>query len=135
VAPQGADTTRKGDVAAGTVVTSDTWNADGQLATSSVASTSAGPGNSGKTDTATVSTTNTYDYGGHLASSGRSDGAATSYRYDGLGRTVGMTLPDRAASGAGGSGGKPGNGGGSGKAGGPGCGNGGSTPGWPGGGG
>ena len=129
VAPQGAATTRKGDVAAGTVVTSDVWNGDGQLSGSSVASTSAGPGNSGKTDTATVSTTNTYDYAGRLTASSRSDGAATSYGYDGLGRTVGMMLPDPTA--AGGAGGKAGNGAGSGKSGGPGCGNGGSTPGCP----
>ena len=75
------------------VVVKNTFDHAGNLTGQSTASTRQVNGNSGHTDTTTVTAKNTFDYSGRLLTQTRDDGQNTAYAYDGLGRTVSQTLP------------------------------------------
>ncbi|WP_439902366.1 RHS repeat-associated core domain-containing protein [Microbacterium azadirachtae] len=75
------------------VVVKNTFDHAGNLTGQSTASTRQVNGNSGHTDTTTVTAKNTFDYTGRLLTQTRDDGQNTAYAYDGLGRTVSQTLP------------------------------------------
>ncbi|SFR53955.1 RHS repeat-associated core domain-containing protein [Microbacterium azadirachtae] len=74
-------------------VVKNTFDHAGNLTGQSTASTRQVNGNSGHTDTTTVTAKNTFDHTGRLLTQTRDDGQNTAYAYDGLGRTVSQTLP------------------------------------------
>ncbi|OZB85889.1 RHS repeat-associated core domain-containing protein [Microbacterium sp. 13-71-7] len=93
-------TERKTDPSAGlsldgpaSTVVKNTFDKAGNLTVQATDSTRQVNGNSGHTETTTVTAKNTFDYTGRLLTQARDDGQTTAYTYDGLGRTATQALP------------------------------------------
>jgi len=93
-------TERKTDPSAGlsldgpaATVVKNTFDKAGNLTVQATEATRQVNGNSGHTETTTVTARNTFDYTGRLLTQARDDGQNTASTYDGLGRTAMQALP------------------------------------------